>query len=124
MTQSITNTLRLGFVVTGIVVSLAFLFAFGLTRTCIPFKPAFKVLGMLPILAPSLLPAISMIYLFGHQGIARELLLGHSVYGLPGIVLGLVFWTFPTCRPDSVYGTVHFRRTLVRSSPGYACVAI
>ena len=95
LTQSITNTLKLGFIVTGITVSLAFLFAFGLTRTCMPFKTVFKVMGMLPILAPSLLPAISMIYLFGNQGIARELLFGHSVYGLPGIVMGLVFWTFP-----------------------------
>ena len=74
---------------------MAFLFAFGLTRTCMPFKTTFKVLGMLPILAPSLLPAISMIYLFGNQGVANGLLFGHSVYGLPGIVTGLVFWTFP-----------------------------
>ena len=95
LTQSIGNTITLGFMVTTMTVSLAFLFAFGLTRTCMPFKSTFKVLGMLPILAPSLLPAISMIYLFGNQGVAKELLFGHSIYGLPGIVLGLVFWTFP-----------------------------
>ncbi len=94
LTQSISNTLMIGFVVTGIVVTLAFLFAYGLTRTCMPCKTVFKVLGMLPILAPSLLPAISMIYLFGNQGVARDLLMGHSVYGIIGIVIGLVFWTF------------------------------
>ncbi len=95
LSQSIGNTLKTGTIVTTIVVSIAFLFSYGLTRTRMPFKPVFKVLGMLPILAPSLLPAISMIYLFGNQGVAVDLLFSHSIYGLPGIVLGLVFWTFP-----------------------------
>ncbi|WP_330925093.1 putative 2-aminoethylphosphonate ABC transporter permease subunit [Candidatus Sororendozoicomonas aggregata] len=95
LTVSVSNTLTVGATITTIVVLLAFLYAYALTRTCMPFKSAFKVLGMLPILAPSLLPAISMIYLFGNQGVATDLLMGHSIYGLPGIVIGLVFWTFP-----------------------------
>lgn len=95
LSHSIGNTLKAGVIVTTIVVSLSFLFAYGLTRTQMPFKPLFKVMGMLPILAPSLLPAISMIYLFGNQGVAVDLLFGQSIYGLPGIVMGLAFWTFP-----------------------------
>src|SRR3546814_18946014 len=47
------------------------------------------------LLAPSLLPAISLVYLFGNQGLVREALLGHSVYGPIGIVMGEVFYTFP-----------------------------
>ena len=93
--QSFLNTMAVGGLVTGIVLILAFTFAYGLTRTCLPAKGVFKVLGMLPILAPSMLPAISLIYLFGNQGVIRELLFDNSVYGLPGIVIGLVFWTFP-----------------------------
>ena len=93
--QSFLNTMAVGGLVTGIVLILAFTFAYGLTRTCLPAKGLFKVLGMLPILAPSMLPAISLIYLFGNQGVIRELLFDNSVYGLPGIVIGLVFWTFP-----------------------------
>ncbi len=93
--QSFTNTMTAGLMITGIVLTLAFVFAYGMTRTCMVGKPLFKILGMLPILAPSMLPAISLIYLFGHQGVLRELLFGQTIYGLPGIVFGLAFWTFP-----------------------------
>src|SRR5690606_16623047 len=47
------------------------------------------------ILAPSLLPGISLIYLFGNQGMLKELLFGASIYGPIGIVIGEVFYTFP-----------------------------
>lgn len=93
--HSLSNTLTLGITVTMIVGALAFFYAYALTRSCMPYKSLFKVLGMAPILAPSLLPAISLIYLFGTQGVAKEVLLGNSVYGFIGIALGLIFWTFP-----------------------------
>lgn len=92
---SLTNTLTVGVLVTVIVGFLAFGYAFAITRSCMPFKTLFQVLGMAPILAPSLLPAISLIFLFGNQGVAKELLGGASVYGLIGITMGLVFWCFP-----------------------------
>lgn len=95
LTQSIYNTLFIGVTVSIIVGILAFGFAYSLTRTCMPFKRTFKVIGSLPILAPSLLPAISFIYLFGNQGIWKTWLMGESIYGPIGIVLGLVFWCFP-----------------------------
>lgn len=93
--HSLTNTLTLGITVMFVVGALSFFYAYALTRSCMPYKGVFKVLGMAPILAPSLLPAISFIYLFGTQGVAKEMLLGHSVYGFIGIALGLIFWTFP-----------------------------
>ncbi|MEI8595686.1 putative 2-aminoethylphosphonate ABC transporter permease subunit [Photobacterium sp. Hal280] len=93
--QSLQNTVVIGVVVTVIVGLLAFGFAFALTRSCMPFKGFFTVIGSAPILAPSLLPAISLIYLFGNQGIAKEMLFGHSIYGPIGIAIGLVLWTFP-----------------------------
>ncbi|USD35237.1 putative 2-aminoethylphosphonate ABC transporter permease subunit [Vibrio coralliilyticus] len=93
--QSLGNTFTVGILVTGVVGILAFGYAYALTRSCMPFKAMFHVLGAAPILAPSLLPAISLIFLFGNQGIAKEILGGHSVYGLIGISLGLIFWTFP-----------------------------
>ncbi|WP_390625274.1 putative 2-aminoethylphosphonate ABC transporter permease subunit [Vibrio neonatus] len=92
---SLTNTLTVGLLVTVIVGVLAFGYAFAITRSCLPFKTFFQVLGMAPILAPSLLPAISLIFLFGNQGVLKEWLGGSSVYGLIGITMGLVFWTFP-----------------------------
>ncbi|OBT18515.1 phosphonate ABC transporter permease [Vibrio tasmaniensis] len=93
--QSVGNTFTLGLLVTVVVGVLAFGYAYALTRSCMPFKGLFQVLGSAPILAPSLLPAISLIFLFGNQGIAKEVLGGNSVYGLIGISLGLIFWTFP-----------------------------
>ncbi|WP_234497172.1 putative 2-aminoethylphosphonate ABC transporter permease subunit [Vibrio maritimus] len=92
---SLSNTMTLGLIVTVVVGFLAFGYAYALTRSCMPLKGLFNLMGTAPILAPSLLPAISLIFLFGNQGVAKELLQGHSVYGLIGVSLGLIFWTFP-----------------------------
>ncbi|WP_431025257.1 putative 2-aminoethylphosphonate ABC transporter permease subunit [Halomonas sp. H5] len=92
---SIVNSLTVALTSTALVVGLAFLCAYGITRTCMPGKRLFRMLAVLPILAPSLLPAISLVYLFGNQGWFREALLGQSIYGPIGIVLGMCFWIFP-----------------------------
>ncbi|KOO15665.1 phosphonate ABC transporter permease [Vibrio xuii] len=92
---SVGNTFTLGVIVTSVVGVLAFGYAYALTRSCMPFKGLFQILGTAPILAPSLLPAISLIFLFGNQGIAKEMLIGNSIYGVIGISMGLIFWTFP-----------------------------
>ncbi|MCW8331282.1 putative 2-aminoethylphosphonate ABC transporter permease subunit [Photobacterium sp. SDRW27] len=92
---SLQNTAFIGMIVTLCVGLLAFGYAYALTRSCMPLKGLFTVLGSAPILAPSLLPAISLIYLFGNQGVGKELLMGHSIYGPIGIAIGLIFWTFP-----------------------------
>lgn len=95
MWRSLGNTFSVGLSVTAIVGILAFGYAYALTRSCMPWKGLFQILGSAPILAPSLLPAISFIFLFGNQGVAKSILGGHSVYGSIGITLGLAFWTFP-----------------------------
>jgi iron(III) transport system permease protein len=53
------------------------------------------MIAMMPILVPSLLPGIALIYLFGNQGMLKSLLMGQSIYGPLGIVVGSVFFTFP-----------------------------
>ena len=50
---------------------------------------------MAPILVPSLLPGIALVYLFGNQGMIKGMLFGESIYGPIGIVIGSVFFTFP-----------------------------
>ncbi|NQZ40674.1 MAG: putative 2-aminoethylphosphonate ABC transporter permease subunit [Moritella sp.] len=95
MLASIANTVTVGLITTVIVGVMAFSYAYALTRSCMPFKTLFQIIGSAPILAPSLLPALSLIYLFGNQGIAKELLGGASIYGIVGITIGLTFWTFP-----------------------------
>ncbi|CAM4199207.1 putative 2-aminoethylphosphonate ABC transporter permease subunit [Vreelandella rituensis] len=95
LVNSIQQSLFVALLSTMLVVSLAFLCAYGITRTCMPGKRVFRVLAILPILAPSLLPAISLVYLFGNQGWFREALMGQSIYGPIGIVMGMSFWIFP-----------------------------
>ncbi|MFO8044769.1 MAG: putative 2-aminoethylphosphonate ABC transporter permease subunit [Halomonas sp.] len=92
---SIVNSLAVALSSTVIVVGLAFMCAYGITRTCMPGKRVFRMLAILPILAPSLLPAISLVYLFGNQGWFRDVLMGQSIYGPIGIIMGMCFWIFP-----------------------------
>jgi len=93
--QSIGNSLFISIVSTVITTTIAFLFAYGLSRTCMPAKGLFRAIASIPILAPSLLPAISLVYLFGNQGLIKDWLFGASIYGPIGIVTGMVFFTLP-----------------------------
>ncbi len=93
--RSIQNSMLIAAISTVITVTLAFWFAYALARSCMRFKGLFRAVAMLPILVPSLLPGIALIYLFGNQGMLREFLLGNSIYGPIGIVIGSVFFTFP-----------------------------
>ncbi|MBV7438294.1 putative 2-aminoethylphosphonate ABC transporter permease subunit [Aeromonas sp. sif2416] len=95
LSRTIGNTLWLGLLITTLVVCIAFGYAYALTRTCMPGKSLFKLIGLIPLLMPSLLPAISLVYWFGNQGVAKGLLGGESIYGPIGIVIGLGFWCFP-----------------------------
>jgi len=92
---SIHNSLAMGVISTAITIALAFVYAYALTRSCMPARGLFKGIALVPILAPSLLPSISLVYLFGNQGMLKELLFGHSIYGPIGIVIASVFFTFP-----------------------------
>ncbi|MEH6445006.1 MAG: putative 2-aminoethylphosphonate ABC transporter permease subunit [Oceanospirillaceae bacterium] len=93
--HSIYNSLTIALLTTFIVVSSAFVVAYALARSCMPGKKVVKVIASLPLFAPSLLPALSLIYLFGNQGVFKGALLGNSIYGPIGIVIGLGFWLFP-----------------------------
>ncbi|HEU0159628.1 MAG TPA: putative 2-aminoethylphosphonate ABC transporter permease subunit, partial [Hyphomicrobiaceae bacterium] len=95
LVASLWNSLAVAVLSTAIVVPLAFLYAYGLTRTCVPAKRLFVALALLPLFAPSLLPAISLIYIFGNQGFLKSWLNGASIYGPFGIVLAQVFYCFP-----------------------------
>jgi len=98
LAQSTWNTLTFAGLTTLVTVPLAFLFAYAMQRSCIPFKGLFRNIAMIPILAPSLLAAIAFIYLFGNQGALKFTLswVGlSSIYGMPGMVLAMTFASFP-----------------------------
>ena len=95
LVYSIKNSLFVGVLTTSITVTIAFLLAYALTRSRMPAKPVFKTVAMIPILVPSLLPGIALIYLFGRQGLITGLLFGNDIYGPIGIVIAEVFFTLP-----------------------------
>ena len=93
--QSINNSLFVAGLSTVIVIVLAYAYAHALTRTCMPFKGFFRVMAFVPLLSPSLLKAIALVYWFGNQGVLKEVLMGNTIYGPIGIVIASVIWTFP-----------------------------
>ena len=92
---SITNSLSVAISATLIVLGIAFVYAYALTRTRMPLRWFFRGVALIPILAPSLLAAISLIYWFGNQGVLKSWLGGGSIYGPVGIIIGSCFWVFP-----------------------------
>ncbi len=96
--QSLWNSVWVSALVTAIAVPLAFGFAYALTRSCMPLKPLFRGITLIPLLAPSLLSAISLIYWFGNQGVAKAWMQAvgiPEIYGAAGIVIGECFAVFP-----------------------------
>ncbi len=93
--RAVVNSLVIALASTVVTVSVAFAFAYGLTRSHMPCKGVLKAVALAPLLAPSLLPGIALVYLFGKQGILKSLMFGQDIYGPIGILLGEVFYCFP-----------------------------
>jgi iron(III) transport system permease protein len=93
--QSVMNSIFVSAIASAITIPLAFIYSYALTRSCLRAKSLFKGIALLPILAPSLLPAIALTYMFGNQGFMNSWLLGHKIYGPIGIVIAQVFHCFP-----------------------------
>ena len=96
--ESLWNSLWVSTAVTLVAVPLAFGFAYALTRSCMQYKALFRGITLIPLLAPSLLSAISLIYWFGNQGVLKGWMQGlgiEQIYGAPGIVVAECFAVFP-----------------------------
>ena len=82
---SIGNSLFVASLSMGLTVGLAFLYAYGLTRTLMPGRGLFRIVAMLPLFAPSLVQALAFIYVFGNNGIlTRATGLNVGIYGAKG----------------------------------------
>ena len=93
---SIGNSLLVSLLSMVVTVGLAFVYAYGLTRTRMRWRGLFRIVAMLPLFAPSLVQALAFIYVFGNNGIfTRTTGVNVGIYGAKGIVLAEVFYCFP-----------------------------
>jgi iron(III) transport system permease protein len=95
LSAALLNTIRLGLGTVALTVPLAFVLAYGIERTRIPGRGLFGLIGSVPLLAPSLLPAMALVYLFGRQGMFTALFGGHTIYGWPGLLIAETIAAFP-----------------------------
>jgi len=86
--QSLLNTLSLGFINTLICLVVGFCLAYLTTRGPISLRNPLKIIAMMPLIAPPYLFAISLIILFGRNGIMTKALNLHwTIYGFNGVVI-------------------------------------
>ncbi|GAA5232587.1 putative 2-aminoethylphosphonate ABC transporter permease subunit [Verticiella sediminum] len=88
------NSLNVSFATVLVVIPLAYLYAYALQRTRLIGRRVWRGVSLLPLMAPSMFPAIALIYLFGNQGLLRTWF-PDGIYGFWGILLGQIFYNFP-----------------------------
>ncbi|MEI3500315.1 MAG: putative 2-aminoethylphosphonate ABC transporter permease subunit [Anaerovoracaceae bacterium] len=95
MVYSVGNTFFVAIMSTLVSVTLAFFFAYSLSRKNVPFKSFFRYIGMIPIFAPTMLLGIALIYLFGNKGIFTAMGFSIPLYGKTGIIIAESIYCFP-----------------------------
>jgi len=101
LVTSLLNTFKMAITTAVLSVVLGFIYAYALTRTAMPGKFIFRILGILPLYIPPLANGIGLIYLFGNNGLVTKGFFGLlpgwdiGIYGFNGIVLGEFLYCFP-----------------------------
>jgi len=91
------HSLYVSFVTTIIVTIITFFSAYALTRTTIKGKGFFRSIIMMPLIAPSIMQALALIYLFGRNGLITAHLFETewNIYGPVGIIVSEVLYCLP-----------------------------
>ncbi len=91
------HSLYVSVVTTIIVTVVVFFFAYAMTRTTISGKTFFRNVIMMPLVAPSIIQALALIYLFGRNGLITAHLLqtDWNIYGSTGIIVSEVLYCLP-----------------------------
>ncbi len=97
MLRALWHSLYVSVVTTIIVTVIIFFFAYAMTRTTISGKPFFRNIIMMPLVAPSIIQALALIYLFGRNGLitAHLLQIDWNIYGSTGIIVSEVLYCLP-----------------------------
>mgnify|MGYP001431436121 FL=1 len=92
------NSLSVGALVGLIGVLIGYVAAFVLTRLNVPGKRLLHYLMIVPIISPPFVSAVSIVFLFGNNGLVTRQLLGlqdFSIYGFHGVVWSQIFTFAP-----------------------------
>ncbi|RPI77726.1 MAG: iron ABC transporter permease, partial [Desulfobacteraceae bacterium] len=95
---AIFNSMLLGTIVATLATAIGFVFAYTLTRIRFVGSGIAKNLVLLPLISPPFMFALSVILLFGRNGLVTAGLLNidrFNIYGLPGLVLVEIICRFP-----------------------------
>ncbi|KQZ82809.1 ABC transporter permease [Mesorhizobium sp. Root157] len=96
--NALINSLGVAALVGVISVLIGFVAAFVLARLNVPGKSLLHYITLLPIVSPPFVSAVSILFLFGFNGLITRQLLGlndFSIYGFHGVVLSQVFTFAP-----------------------------
>ncbi|HOI36973.1 MAG TPA: iron ABC transporter permease [Bacillota bacterium] len=98
LTRSFTNSLRLGAISATTSTVVGFIFAFGLNRANVRHPGFIRQMALLPIISPPFMFCLSVILLFGRNGLITRGIFGRTnfnVYGLWSLVLVQTLGMFP-----------------------------
>ena len=96
--KSIMNSVMLGAIVATLATFVGFVFAFAIAKGGIKGQKFFQPMAILPIISPPFMFALSVILLFGRNGLITAKLLHldtAGVYGLKGLVIVQVITMYP-----------------------------
>jgi iron(III) transport system permease protein len=133
--QALANSLWLGFTTTLLTLLLGFVAAYSLERTAIPGRGFLSLCLALPLLAPSLVLGLGLIFLLGRNGLVGNwlgvrleiygywgLLIANTMYALPQAVMilraSLRFGDARQYEAAEVIGATHWRQFMDITLPG------
>ena len=94
--RALGNSLLLGVATTLITLLLGFIVAYGLQFTAMPAKRFIAFATALPVLAPSLVLGLGLIFLLGRNGIVGNVLgVRLDIYGFHGLLIADVLYALP-----------------------------
>ena len=95
--RSLVNSLILAVTTTGILLVLGFIFAYVVTRGPAVLRTPFKIVALLPLIAPPYIFGIALIILFGKRGILTQALNLEewNIYGWDGVIVSQVLSFLP-----------------------------
>lgn len=107
--RAVTNTFFLGASVALVATLLGCIIAVAIATSRGPVRLALKALFLAPIFAPSIMPAIGLIYLIGANG----MLIQCELYGATGVFLGALIFALPHATLQIQVGLASFDARLL-----------